>query len=239
MEKEQLEQVIKTWDWLDNVCTIAVVLALAGEWYTSRRLSRYKDELVEKQNIEIAAANQRAGEANERAAILEDRAKPRRLTERDRQILKNALSKYSGQTFRVYVTFDNAEGLDLGRDIQSALKDDCCWSPGFGVITPHGLEVTAGVTAKLGKEDEWAIYGPASAAGSLNGRDRETKTRFEDTNKALMDAGLEASQYVIVPDTMTIPKGTIGIFVGRKPDRRVPLAATKPTVTITMTTNDQ
>lgn len=99
------------------------MVALGLEWFTSRRLSKYKDELVRLQNVEIASANMATEEIRNENLKLQQKLAPRSLTQGQRDALRDRAKFFGTQHIDVIVVGSSLEVWNFEHDIVGPLSE--------------------------------------------------------------------------------------------------------------------
>lgn len=101
-----------------------------------------------------AARLKKAAEDEKLARVkIEERIRPRRLSPRQREVIRAALSPYSGARVRISTVADDAESFNLGADIKDAVSSAGWLVAFFGPVTylgPSASQLPSGVEILVG-----------------------------------------------------------------------------------------
>jgi hypothetical protein len=148
--------------------------ALNSEAGLARKDAAAAIERASRAEENLAGANERSAQANERAANaereaarlgavaeeerlarlkIEERIRPRRLSPRQRESIRAALSAYNGAIVRISTVADDAESFNLGADIKDAVSSAGWQVAFFGPVAylgPSASQLPSGVEIRVG-----------------------------------------------------------------------------------------
>jgi hypothetical protein len=173
----------------------------------ANRAAAESNKLAEESRERAAEAERQAAEAQ---LALEQYKAPRRLSQKQYDILKAAFSKkqYQGQKFQIEAALTNPEGTQYACDIANCLSD-CGWKSDLPVWTPTKNFIAPGILISPSPDD------------LLANRDGKPSTipLWRELNQTMKDAGIAMSGWgAREVGAAPIPSGVILIEVGMKPN---------------------
>lgn len=140
---------------LSAICAVVIAFGVLGEWVFGSKATRENSQLqtiserkVADLNIEAANTRQKAAEAEEGAAKLEEQLEWRSLTIAQKDAICKRISPFSGTTIAVEGIAGDAEGSQFASDISQVLQSKKCgWivassrpnSVIWGGVLPEGV----------------------------------------------------------------------------------------------------